>query len=333
MWDDLATPEDLNALDPGIPDALDHTPDVLVVGGGVIGLCVAFACRRAGMSVLLVERGRLAEGASGRAAGGLSPDVHPELGPAWLALARSSLELHRELDAELGFGLRSRDVLVAPDVRIPDQAHVDPVRLASALARHGGAVATRTECTYTLSAGGRFTTVVTTAGRVHPGAVVFATGLAPAQVPSVPRRLVRGHLLATETAPFVLDDLVTDGDIIVVQLANGALVAGGTKDHDESEAVDADTVSDIERRMTQLVPEANGLTRTHEWCCFRPCVSDELPIIDRVPGASNAWMAAGFYSTGLLMAPIVGKLLADWIGGARPEALASFGIDRLSSQP
>lgn len=330
VWDDLAAPDDLAALDPGAPAEWNATPDVLVVGGGVIGLCVAVECRRAGMSVLLLERARLAESASGRAAGGLSPDVHPELGNEWQALARASLALHRELDAELDFGLRSRDVLVAPDLRIPDQAHVDPVKLSSALARRAGTVATRTECTYTLSSGGRFVTVVTTAGRVHPGAVVFATGLPPPQAPSVPRRYVRGHLIATETASFVLDELVTDGDILVVQLANGTLVAGGTKDYDDTDAVDAAIVSDIERRMTELVPEAKGLARTHAWCCFRPCVADDLPIVDRVPGTSNAWMAAGFYSTGLLMAPIVGTLLADWISGERPQALTPFCIGRLS---
>lgn len=331
VWDDLATPDELAALDPGVPAEWKATPDVLVVGGGVIGLCVAVECTRAGMSVLLVERGRLAECASGRAAGGLSPDVHPELGEDWHRLARSSLALHRELDAELGFGLRPRDVLVVPDLRIPDQAHVDPVKLSSALARRAGKISTHTECTYTLTSGGRIVTVVTTAGRVQPGAVVFATGLPPPQAPSVPRRFVRGHLIATEPASFVLDELVTDGDILVVQLTNSTLVAGGTKDYDDdTEAVDAEIVSDIERRMTELVPDAKGLARTHEWCCFRPCVADDLPIVDRVPGTSNAWMAAGFYSTGLLMAPIVGTLLAGWISGERPQTSTPFGIGRLS---
>src|SRR4029450_1638049 len=42
-------PGDRAALDPGIPDDLDRRPDVLVVGGGVIGLATAVFCRRAGV--------------------------------------------------------------------------------------------------------------------------------------------------------------------------------------------------------------------------------------------------------------------------------------------
>ena len=332
VWDDLASPDDLAALDPGVPPDFDATPDVLVVGGGVIGLAVAFFCRRAGMRVLIVERDRLAGCASGRAAGGLSPDVHPDLGDAWQTLARESLELHRRLDAELGFGLRPRDVLIPPDLRIANQAHVDPLRLAAALASEAGVVATGTECEYTLTSGGRVVTAVTSSGNVHPDAVVFATGLAPPQVPSVRQQWVKGHLIATEPAPFVVDEIVTDGDILVVQLPDGSLVAGGTKDrNDSSDTVDAAVVSGVVQLSSSLVPQTNGLAITHEWCCFRPSFPDERPVVDRVPGLSNAWFAAGFYSTGLLMAPAVGSLLAEWIGGERPRALESMALDQAAS--
>lgn len=329
VWDDLASPDDLAALDPPRPNAWDPAPDVLVIGGGVIGLAVAAFCRRDGMRVLLVERDRLADHASGRAAGGLSPDAHPECGDAWHELARASLTLHRELDAEWDYGLRTLDVLVPPDLRIPDQAHVDPLRLAAALARRAGTILTRTEAGYTLTSGGRVVSVRTGAGMVHPGAVVFATGVSPPQAPGVCPETVKGHLIATEPASFVLPELVTDGEILVVQVSNGRLVAGGTKDRDDTtQDVDEPVAARIERRMHELVPEAKGLERTHAWCCFRPCASDELPVIDRVPGLSNAWMAAGLFSTGILMAPIVGRLIATWIAGERPTEIEAFGLDR-----
>lgn len=330
IWDDLATPEDLAALDPPPPPDWDHTLDVLVVGGGVVGLAVAAECTRQGMSVVLVERERLAAQASGRAAGGLSPDGHPECGEAWQDLARSSLALHRELDAEWDFGLRTLDVLVPPDLRIPQQAHVDPVRLAAAFARHAGTILTRTEATFTLTSGGRIVSVRTGAGTVHPGAVVFATGVSPPQAPSACPQTVKGHLIATEPASFVLPELVTDGEILVVQVSGDRLVAGGTKDRgDVADDVDDAVVARIQQRMGELVPQAAGLETTHAWCCFRPCASDELPVIDRVPGLTNAWMAAGLYSTGILMAPAIGRLVAAWIAGDRPPAAADFGLARL----
>ena len=60
VWDDTLAVEDRRALDPGSPERFDPTPDVLVVGGGVIGLATAVFCTRAGLDrVLVVERGRL----------------------------------------------------------------------------------------------------------------------------------------------------------------------------------------------------------------------------------------------------------------------------------
>ena len=47
--------ETLALLDPGPPDELPKTPDVLVVGGGVIGLSVAAMCTRRGLDTLLID--------------------------------------------------------------------------------------------------------------------------------------------------------------------------------------------------------------------------------------------------------------------------------------
>src|SRR6266581_5837465 len=56
---------DERLLDPG-PGVLGGRYDVLVVGGGVIGLATAALCRRAGLGrVAVVERGRLAGGGAG----------------------------------------------------------------------------------------------------------------------------------------------------------------------------------------------------------------------------------------------------------------------------
>lgn len=50
-------------------------PDVLVIGGGVIGCAVAYAAASAGLRVTLIEGDRLGSGASGAAAGMLAPQV------------------------------------------------------------------------------------------------------------------------------------------------------------------------------------------------------------------------------------------------------------------
>lgn len=80
---------------PGRPD------DVLVVGGGVIGLSIAEAAARAGLRVRLLEADGLASGASGAAAGMLAPISESHGDPRWLALGLASLMRFEALCARL----------------------------------------------------------------------------------------------------------------------------------------------------------------------------------------------------------------------------------------
>ncbi len=54
---------------------------VLVVGGGVIGLCTAYYLTRAGAQVLLLERDEIGSGASAGNAGAVAPGHGPMARP------------------------------------------------------------------------------------------------------------------------------------------------------------------------------------------------------------------------------------------------------------
>ncbi len=71
-------------------------PDVVVVGGGIIGAACAFELSRRGASVTLLEKDELAAGASGRNLGYLDTSKDPVLAP----LARRTLERYLEIVAE-----------------------------------------------------------------------------------------------------------------------------------------------------------------------------------------------------------------------------------------
>src|SRR5579859_2417175 len=82
FWPDQLTDSERNALQPGTPDGLPRDPDVLVVGGGIIGLATAAACVQANLGrVVLLERDTLGAGASGGAAGLLMPEAHVDTDP------------------------------------------------------------------------------------------------------------------------------------------------------------------------------------------------------------------------------------------------------------
>ena len=312
IWDDIATADDLAALAPPRPAALPDTTDVLVVGGGVIGLAVAAACTRFGLDVLLIEReDRLARCASGRAAGGLSPDAHPELGPRWRELARRSLAMHRELDARWDHGLRIVDLSVVPlGVTVPDQGHVDPLRFCASLARHAGTIAV--------------STTLGDVADVRASRTVFAMGSAPKSAVIDTQSYVKGHLIATAPLPPLIDGVATDGhDMLVLQLPSGHVIAGGTKEPGIDAAdVDDAVCAQIDAAMRRLMPALADAAITHWWTCFRPLAAPTaLPSVTRVDDVT--WSAAGFYSTGILMAPVIGDAIARAIvQGAELPAFA-----------
>jgi D-amino-acid dehydrogenase len=93
---------------------------VVIAGGGIIGAATAFYLSRRGVRTTVVERRAVASGASGKAAGLLSPPSPVDLREPWGPLARLSLGLHfdvaRLLDGRRRYGFEPVDMaLVARD--------------------------------------------------------------------------------------------------------------------------------------------------------------------------------------------------------------------------
>jgi sarcosine oxidase subunit beta len=71
--------------------------DVVVVGGGIVGVASAYYLSRRGVRVLLVEKGSIAGEASGRNGGHLSPTIDG----AWAPLAKLALDTWPDLVEEI----------------------------------------------------------------------------------------------------------------------------------------------------------------------------------------------------------------------------------------
>jgi glycine oxidase len=104
------------------------TWDVIIVGGGIIGLSLSIALRKRGARVLLVERGEPGREAS-HAAAGMLADCVLEMPAALEPLAAASAELYPEFVLELqdesgvDVDLRSQGTLVFP---APEHVHDRP---------------------------------------------------------------------------------------------------------------------------------------------------------------------------------------------------------------
>jgi sarcosine oxidase subunit beta len=69
-------------------------PDVVVIGGGVVGTMAAWQLAEAGAEVTLLERGALASGATSRSQGLVLPPDHAELVPLWRESVAMYARLH-----------------------------------------------------------------------------------------------------------------------------------------------------------------------------------------------------------------------------------------------
>ena len=86
------------------------------------------------------------------------------------------------------------------------------------------------------------------------------------------------------------------------------------------------------RELISAWPELRAVRLEYTWACFRPAHPDHLPVIDRVPGLSNAWLTSGHYKTGILLAAGTGTALADWLDSGAPSAeLAEFSLTRFAA--
>ena len=218
---------------------MSRSPDVVVVGGGIVGIAVAASCARRGLSVTLCEAGGLAQAASGRNQG-LVIGPHHAVDGADRRAARSScfLELHERSGASFAFDrdphgclvlsdeggerlgareLRAVEPLLAPHIESAelnlDARRIDPGAAAAALADEARAAGAdiRTGCAVRelLRRGDDVTGVLTDDGRIEAGTVVVAAGpwswrVCRSLPHDVPVRGVRGWIIVTRPAPFRL---------------------------------------------------------------------------------------------------------------------------------
>jgi glycine/D-amino acid oxidase-like deaminating enzyme len=372
IWRDQLTAPERATLGRADRDVIGSRPDVLVVGGGILGVSTAAACVAAGLgTVALIETGRLGAGATGGATGLLIPEPHQWSDPEpFVDLERAGLERWRDLEQSVpgGVGLVELDWIgLAPHdsgfaahqppavewlnpgqvaelipglaremegALIHRQARVNPLRAVARLAAGLPAVATGVAATSVTVRGDRVVAVGTSAGEISPGAVVFATGRPP---------VLDGLALDIPSDRVKGHLLVTERTDVRLpgivaplgtQIEDGQLLAGGTFDiGDETPAIQPDVIAAIIDGMAAALPALTGVGVSHQWCCFRPRHPDRRPVIDMVPGLANAWLTSGHFRTGILNAPVTAAVLSRWIeAGEPPVEAGTWSATRFSGR-
>jgi len=385
VWQSLISDDERQLLSPGVPDALPARPDILIVGGGVVGLSIAWSLaeREAG-SVLLVEQADLASGASGVNGGGLfAGQIRREFPPVYRELGLTSREIHANwadqdwadfewnrngslaisadefpcpmqeyvtlenadgCSAEYLTGDELREIEPALNDEITeavyyrDDATLNPLRLSASLARAVSSsdvtLATSVRVEMLKTHGNRVEHVATTAGEVRPGTVILTTGWSAGRLIEplgfrLPLQPAKGQLLATGPLEWHLETNLL-GTQLLRQLPTNEIVTGGSIEFVGEDYEPRETITqEIAETARRAVPALAAEQFVRVWTGLRPHTPDEMPIIDRLSGCDNVFIAAGHFTKGVLFAPVTGRLVADWVmSGCRPEGIDFLRCDR-----
>jgi glycine oxidase len=168
---------------------------------------------------------------------------------------------------------------------------------------------------------------------VEAGAVVVAAGAATVRLlPDLPVRPVKGQLLHLRGPSPLLSRTVRGADVYLVPREDGRLVAGASVEERADLTVTAGAVHELLRAARELVPDVDELELVGTAVGLRPGSPDNAPLLGPASDAADerVLVATGHYRNGVLLCPLTGELIAEYLAGRTPELLTAFSPSRFS---
>ncbi len=359
--------------------------EIAIVGGGVVGLAIAYYLAKRGLTdVVVIERGYLAEGASGRNGGGVRQQWSTEIN---IRLMQESVELCRRFAVDLGvnvwfrqggylFLAREPKELARLEKNIELQNRcgvstrmVDPEQARSIVpeldttgilggaynptdgilfpwpflwgyARQAAAMGVRIFTQTPVGgleqekAGGGGYYVRTPRGAVHARRVINATGAWSPQLAKlvgvdIPTYPIRHEICSSEPLKPFLRPMVSElrSGLYCSQSMRGEIVGGVTIPGHASTYKMGSTLeflSTYARRLVRLMPILGEIKILRQWAGPYDQSPDGNPVLGAASDAHpDFFLACGFVGHGFMMAPIVGKLYAEYLTGDTPHEIFS----------
>jgi sarcosine oxidase, subunit beta len=361
---------------------------VVIVGGGAIGLSAAYQLALRGITdVLVLDRDSLVKGATGRNGGGVRAQwTTPEnillaresmkafqrfaqdtghnifyRRSGYLFLTRTEEQLERLRAAatfQNGHGVRTRIIDlhevadIVPGINTdgvagaswnPDDAILFPWPLVwgwkEAAELRGVEVVTHSGVTGLAVQGGRVTHVETTRGPIGCDWVVNAAGAFSKQVSAMaglamPNKPERHEILVTEPLKPFLDPMLVDlsTGLYLNQDMRGEVIGGMATRHEESLswASTLGFLRTFSKETLRLLPHLGPVKVLRQWAGSYDVTPDHKPVLGAASaGPENLLQANGFSGHGMMISPMVGRITAQLIAGARPDVpIDGFLLDR-----
>jgi sarcosine oxidase subunit beta len=203
--------------------------------------------------------------------------------------------------------------------------HANPFHVTraylTAAERLGADINYFTEVTGIEVAGGKVKAVVTNKGVIDAPIVVNAAGpwakpVAEMVGVTLPLFTQRHQILVTEPVGWLLDPMVMSFSIGIYcqQTPHGSLVMG-IGDPNEPKGYDIghswQFLREMCRIMTGLLPVLRDVRVVRQWSGLYTMTPDAHPILGGVPGIDGYLQAVGFSGHGFMLAPVVGRIMAE----------------------
>ncbi|MCF8030654.1 MAG: FAD-binding oxidoreductase [Desulfohalobiaceae bacterium] len=228
----------------------------------------------------------------------------------------------------LGAVLQERDRRTEPErlmSRLQEALHKEGVRMLS-LTR-----------VYALDAGlrGGVQRVRTTCGSLRAKQVLLAAGSGTRDILHslglwLPLRAGTGWSISFSAADPVPKRgmLLEEARVGITPWAGGFRVTGGLELSGREKGIRRLGLQGVLRRARSLMPGLDYSGRPRIWRGNRPLTPDGLPVVGRMPGAGNVWVASGHANLGLTLGAASGSRVAEAMGGFGKEPIHALAPDR-----
>ena len=319
------------------------TIDVTVMGAGVFGLSVAYACAVRGASVRVIDPHGIASGSSGGLIGALAPHV-PENWNDKKAFQFDSLIMADAFWRKVS-ELAGADVGYFRSGRLQPLADDRAVELARARALSAQNL-WQGKAVWTVEAAGGSTWMPpspsglvvhdTLSGLIHPrratraladavvalggevvrkgatvGKIVWATGWAGMK--EIGGNGVKGQAALLRYDAIGQPQLFADA-LHIIPHGDGTVAVGSTSEREFDAPFQTDAaLDDVLARAFAAFPVLAGAEVVERWAGVRPRSKSRAPVLGLHPIRTGEYIANGGFKIGFGMAPKVGEVMADFI--------------------
>jgi sarcosine oxidase, subunit beta len=212
---------------------------------------------------------------------------------------------------------------------------------AQGATRHGAEIHTFTTVQAIEREGDEFR-VCTDRGDITCGRLICAAGAwSPSLMRLVglelPNHPVKHEIMVSEPLKPFLRPMVSvlQSGLYFSQSMRGEIVGGITLQH-EQHSLDMtsslDFLNEMATALCSLIPRFGELKVLRQWSGPYDVTPDGNPILGQPEGHPGLFLCCGFMGHGFMMAPIVGKLYAEWLtGGPKHEIFERCTLDRFSA--